>query len=252
LSYLVPFEKRQLEGPHDPGAPVLLIDDIALSGVRTGAALRSTDSRRVTIATLCAPAPLMAEVRRREPRVADFVAAVELADRTSERVDIDMETYRHRWGGDDVYWVGATDHVVFAWAEPESEASNPVGGAPSPGWKLAPPSMCLGNAARDDGDAPPVLWDRNRADLGRLAPGWVVATEHDTTFVADDARPGPTIRLDDVSHDMFWAVVETPDRDSALTRLSSRYEVDAETLAADLDTFVGELAAEGVLREAHD
>ncbi len=248
LGYLVPLEKRRFTDS-DPEAPVLIVDDIALSGLRVGAAIRAAGDRPITIATLCAPAPLIEAVRSAEPGVVDFVTAIELPDRTHDLVDIDPDAYRERWGGAGVYWVGRTDHVVFGWSEPESEATNPVTGEPSLGWKLAPPSMCLATAHRSDTDGPLILWDEATRVSPPVAPGWVVAVADDTTYVARDAEAGSTITLAGAAHEMFWAVVEESDQRAVLGRLASCFDVDEGTLATDLEEFVGELVAEGVIEE---
>ena len=175
LSYLVPLHPGQFDAPSDD-APVLIIDDVALTGQRLAGVLRAHHGRAAVVATLCAAAPLVAALPEAYPNVGRFLTARELADRTPVADEAAAEAFRRQWAGDGVVWVGRCEQVAFAWAEPESEATNPVTGEPSSGWKLTAPARCLGNRRTDD-QTPAVLPDVAATCGPRLAGGWVVAVD---------------------------------------------------------------------------
>lgn len=147
LSYVLNLRHAQLEGTRPDDAPLLLVDDIALTGNRLHRFLQVHPSREVIVATLFSHPELREAIVRDEPRVNAFVSAYDLEDYDRERSDYGTHKaqWKERWTGTR-YWTGKTDHVCFPWSEPDITVWNPKTEALEEGLRIIPPIHCLRNA----------------------------------------------------------------------------------------------------------
>ncbi len=250
LAYALGLRRAQLE-PGPPDAPVVLVDDCALSGVRFGETLGSTESRRVIFAHLYSPPELRGAIEEKEGGRVVCVGARDLEDHAPENQGTEYPAWRERWvermdyGG---YWVGQPDHVCFAWNEPDTSIWNPVTEREEAGWRLVPPELCLKNRPPSgEGHIPVQSQPEGR---GPLAPsGRVLFGELEGEVVIGDLESGESFVLDGVGAEMWRYVVEFGDGERAGDRILEDYDMDEATLRQDLDGFVEDLLRRGVLEQ---
>lgn len=174
-----------------PAAPLVLVDDCALSGLRLRQTLEALAAepggaeRTVVVAHLLSAPALRRAVVEGEPRVRACLAGADLAD-LSETLYPDPEArrvWRRRWAErlatDRRYWLGMPRMVSFPWGEPDRPFWNDATERVEDGWRFVPPHRCLKNRTAlarelpptpvagpfwqlaDEvawGDFPPVLW----------------------------------------------------------------------------------------------
>ena len=81
LSYVLDLPATCFNSDADPGRPLVIVDDCALSGARFGRELKSAGSRAVVFAHLYSHPELRSAILRAEPGVEFCVAARNLEDR---------------------------------------------------------------------------------------------------------------------------------------------------------------------------
>ena len=140
LAALLDLPPARLAGEGEPGAPLVAVDDCALSGARFGAFLAGCAAERVIFAHLASHPELRAAIAAREPRVLACLAAFDLADHGPGQAG--YAAARARWAerlGAGRYWVGDPDLVCFPWNEPDRLVWVPATERIESGWKLLPP-----------------------------------------------------------------------------------------------------------------
>lgn len=249
LAYVLGLRRSQLEPPHPADAPLVVVDDCALSGVRFGQFLERFDNPRVIFAHLYSPPELREAIEAREPRDVTCLGARDLPDRAPENLGDEYPSWRERWvkrmdrRG---YWVGQTDQVCFAWNEPDIGIWNPVTEREESGWRFVPPELCLKNRV-----APGTRPIRVQAQLkgkGPLRPSaHVLFGELEEQVVVGDLKTGEGFALSGVGADMWRAIVEYGGSKEVVAALLEDYDVDEATLRADLHGFIEELLSRGLL-----
>lgn len=249
LSYILGLRQSQLEIPHPPDAPLVIVDDCALSGVRFGRFIQGLESQRVTFAHLYSPSGLRHAIESDGRREVTCVSARELQDHAPGVQGEDYPAWRERWMSrmdSRGYWVCQPDHLCFAWNEPDTSLWNPVIEREEEGWRLVPPELCLKN--RPTPGAEPLRVQVQPEGMGPLKPASrVLFGELEGQIVLGDLSTDESFVLEGVGADMWRAVVEHGNLDGAADALLREYEVDGSTLRADLRGFVEDLLAQGVL-----
>jgi hypothetical protein len=248
LAYILRLGREQLEPPHPPEKPLVIVDDCAFSGVRFGEFMERCESRRVVFAHLYSPPELRDAIEAREPRV-DCLGVRDLRDRAVENLGDEYPAWRERWmermdrRG---YWVGQPDHVCFAWNEPDIDIWNPVTEREESGWRFVPPELCLKN--RSAPGAEPIQVQVQPEGRGPLMPSdHVLFGELEGQVVVGDLKAQESFVLSDVGADMWRAVVEHGDLEGAADALLKHYDVEEATLRADLRSFADDLHSRGLL-----
>lgn len=250
LSYYLDLSPDQLWREPGSAEPLVVVDDCALTGSRLRRALDRFGSARLVFATLYSPAPLRAEIERREARVDRCVSAHDLEDRSAETRSTGDEprAWRDRWRsrlGAGRYWIGNPEPVCFAWSEPSHLFWNPDTGEVEDGWRLAPPHRCLKNRARLG--LPPAP---GRGPRAWQAPEGLVWGEFDGVLWLCRSGDGEVVSLQGVGADMWKALAGYGNLEASVRFLGDRYEVAEETLRSDLDGFLELLRAEGLLERS--
>src|SRR5687767_4011010 len=80
----------------------------------------------------------------------------------------------------------------------------------------------------------------------KLAP-WVTHERLDDEVIAINLETGAYFALDDVAADCWTLIVGATPDDEAISLLCGRYEVEPDTVRADLTRFTAELEAEGLV-----
>lgn len=232
----------------DDGARLVLVDDIAISGLRLSQTLTGLPERRTTIATLHAHPDLRATFTAMHPRVDAFVSANDLHDHAPAALADGYAGWLERWRGraePGTAWIGQPDHVVYPWNEPDLGVWNDVAGREEPGWSVVPPERCLKRRARAS-----VPVQVMPAAAGPLRPHPdVVTAEAEGGVVVGHLGSGASFFLDDSAADIWRALVVTGDRASAAAAVGRLYDAEPTDLLADVDSFTADLLGAGLLVE---
>jgi hypothetical protein len=249
LSYILGLRRSQLEQPYPSDAPLVVVDDCALSGVRFGQFLGRFENPRVVFAHLYSAPELREAIEGREAGRVACLAARNLRDRAPENLGEEYPAWRERWVdrmGRRGYWVGQPEQVCFAWNEPDIGFWNQVTEKEEGGWCFVPPGLCLKN--RPAPDANPVPVQAQPRGEGPLRPSSnVLFGEFEGRVAVGDLATGESFVLEDAAADMWRAVVGHGDSAAATGALLESYEVDGATLEADLRGFVDDLLSRGLL-----
>lgn len=233
----------------DPDRPVVVIDDAALTGNRFGRWLAATGKRRVVFAPLCAPAELTRAVEEAEDRVIACLTAVELKDVRATTTGGDDDLWRATWRArldDQRYWVGRPEHLVFAWKEPDRSLWNPVTDRLEPGWRTAPPEICLSNRLLVRSS--PNRIQRQPYAPGPLAPGdELIVGEDGGEIVVGDPEQGSAIGLVGTAATMWRSIVDCGTIEGAVQDLTATFDVDPTRLSEDVRGFADMLMKRGLL-----
>ncbi len=249
LAYILGLRRSQLEPPHDAGAPLVVVDDCALSGVRFGEFMSHIESHHVVFAHLYSPPELREAIEVRESGHVTCLSARDLRDYAQESLGKQHQAWRRRWldrTDRQGYWVGQSEHVCFAWNEPDFGFWNPVTEREETGWRFVPPNLCLKN--RPAADARPVPVQFQPQSKGPLGPSSsVLFGEFEGQVAIGNLKTGESFVLEGVGGDMWRVLVEYGNLEEAANALLEVYEVDAATLRADLRAFVEDLLSQGLL-----
>ncbi len=252
LAYLLDVPRDRIEPAYPSDAddpPLVLVDDIAISGVRLSEAIAKRPERRLVIATLHAHPDLREVFRAAHPRVEVFVSAHDLRDHAPGALGVEYEAWRLRWrerATPGTLWIGQGDHVVYPWNEPDLGVWNPVTEREEPGWRVVPPERCLKRRS-----TPSIPVQHMPPPRGRLrSHPDVVAGELDGQVVIGHLGTGQSFALDGVAADIWRALDGADDERAATLHLARTYDVDEASLERDVGAFVAELLGAGVLVEA--
>jgi hypothetical protein len=252
LAYLLELPSERLTTTSSPipddDAPLVLVDDIAISGLRLSQTLAGMPERPTTIATLHAHPDLRASFVAMHPRVEAFVSAHDLHDHAPAGLGDGYAGWLERWRGraaPGTAWIGQPDHVVYPWNEPDLGVWNEVAGREEPGWSVVPPERCLKRRGR--GAVPvQVVPDAD----GRIGPHPdVITAEAEGGVVVGHLGSGTSFFLDGSGADIWRALVGTGERGAATDRVARVYRVEAAELRADVEAFTSELVGAGLLVE---
>lgn len=249
LAYLLDLQASQLEPPHPPDAPLVVVDDCALSGVRFHQFLERTESSEVLFAHLYSPRRLRDAIERRESHRVTCVSANDLHDYAPEDMGEGYFDWRERWRkrmGHRGYWVGQLDRICFAWNEPDSSFWNPVSEKDEAGWRFVPPEFCLKNrSALDAGSIPVQVQPRGKEPLKPSTR--VLFGEFEGNVALGNLETEESYLLDGVGADMWRAIVTHGNLEEVANELAKSYQVENSTLAVDLHRFVQDLLSQGLL-----
>ena len=249
LSYTLNLKPSQLV--LDPYAPLVVVDDCSITGLRFGEYVESIQNQRVIFAPLYAPRELLQAITAREPRVEACVSAQAMEDYAPmyfrERYQA-WHTRLHERRGKRRYWTGMPEHICFAWNEPDNGYWNPVTSEEELGWRLVPNEFCLKNRVTN---RQPTATIQHQPDAqGDLQPtDNVLFGALDDQIVVANIETGVNLCLSDVAADMWRAIIAAPNMEIALQELLNLYDTDAATLRADLTDFVTAMQEQGILAQ---
>lgn len=240
----------------DPRAPLVLVDDCALSGLRLRQELEGVRRQGwegpVVVAHLYSPPALRRAVLDAESRVVACVAAHDLEDRSAELFPDEgkRRDWRRRWenrlADEGRYWIGWPRPVSFAWSEPDRAFWNPETGRVEKGWHLEAPHRCLDARARLAEGLPAVAAQGGDGGHWVLPRGVAWAWFEEELYFCR-LGDGEVFSLEG-SAALVWRVMVTGgDRSAALAALLVTYEVEEEVARRDLDGLLEELEEAGLL-----
>ena len=252
LAYLLDLHHAQLEprGPDGPSGPLVVVDDIAISGRRSAAFLGDRHEDALVLATLYSHPELRWKLARREPRLQAFVSARDLRDH--HRSHTERQAFIASWlarakDADDP-WIGRSDHVCFPWNEPDVKLWNPAIARVERGWPMIPAEMCLKHQSRTRS---PALTVQVQPEMpGRYRPPEdVVYGSFDGAVVIAALATARVTTLEGRAAAM-WQVLAGP-RDALVPSSDSRGDLPTGFGEAELTAFITERLDEGLLRDTH-
>ena len=248
LAYRLGLRPTQLDPPFAPDRPLVVIDDIALTGSRFRLWLGTRHQPPLIFGHLLSHPDLRLAIESHEPRVVACLAARDLVDRAPDRLGKDYPAWRRQRlqaPGPGCYWVGQTDPIAFPWSEPERGFWNPQNHQFERVWRLIPGRYCLRNR-RDQGDSGIPIQRQGAAEgVLQLATG-VLAGDLGEMVLLSPAEGG-CLALRGSAAD-FWRTLRTSrDLDQALVALSQGYAAEPEVLRQDLAGFIENLEARGLV-----
>lgn len=243
LSYFLDLRHDQLPPAARDDRPLVIVDDIALTGLRLNEQLDRTRTTGIVVAHLASHPAFRATVER-DHRVDRCVAAVDLeslADRLGTKEAERLRTmWEQRLDGKRM-WLGAPTSVGFAWSEPDRIVWSEEPNTGVDGWRLISPEHCIENRRLF---GPPSM-DRSAREF-RFPDGVAVrrSTGHTEICILDTET---VIRLGTSAADMWGALGTLGDVTAASQYLATQYDVATDVLARDLGSFAKTLVASGLL-----
>ncbi len=252
LAYALDLRREQLAPAGGGAAPLVLVDDCALSGLRLRQEMAHLPAERdVVVAHLYSHPELRRAVEEGEPRVSACVAAHDLADRSRQLHPDEAEhaAWQRRWLGrlgDDRYWLGLPELVAFAWSEPDRPFWNEARERFEHGWRFVPPHRCLKNrgrlAAGLAGFAPAAAGEPR----WRL-PEDVLWGEFDGVLWLCRGGTEEVFSLAGTAALAWKALAAGGGAATAAAVLAGRFSVDEDAARADVEHLAAELVAAGLL-----
>ena len=251
LSYLLSLQHEQLEPPHPPEVPLVVVDDCAISGQYFVEFLSKCPSRKVIFANLYSHPDLRAAIEERESRVLACLSAQDLVDHAPGLYGNEYTAWRERWSARSnnyCYWIGQPDYICFAWNEPDTAIWNPVTEKVERGWHIVPPELCLKNRP---------VFGNNRLDVqmqpegkGPLKPSAnTLYADFGGQIVAANIETGACFGFSATAADMWKAIVEHGNPEEAEKALLRDYHIDRAALHSDLNDFIKNLSVQGFLEQ---
>lgn len=251
LSYVLDLKHEQMEPPFSTDRPLVIVDDCALTGLRFGRFLERYRDRPVVFAPLYSHPDLRVEIEEREPQVLACLSAHDLHDHAPEVLGGEYAEWRERWldrSDDACYWIGQPDHICFPWNEPDIAIWNDVVEQEQQGWRVVPPARCLKN--RPAPDAAHRRLQVQPPGKGPLRPSKdILYGSLDEEVIVASVETKQAYSLTGVAAEMWQAVVEHGSRKRMQRAMLEQYDVAESTLRADVDRFINDLAARGLIEE---
>lgn len=251
LAYVLGLDQAQMASPHPADAPLVVVDDCALTGVRFGAFLEQCSDRDVVFVHLYSHPDLRAAIQAQEPRVIACLSAHDLRDHAPERLGDQYAQWRENWlhrSGNRCYWVGQPDYICFAWNEPDITFWNPVTAQEESAWRFVPPELCLKN--RPARGTEPISVQAQPEGKGPLKPAaHVLFGDLGDQIVIGNVKTGQSYVIQAVAAAMWRAIIAHGNLEDAAQALWQEYDVHAATLHADLRMFTTELRAQDLLAQ---
>jgi hypothetical protein len=237
LAYLLDLPADRLLAQDD--APVMLVDDCALSGLRFVTQQQRFTGRPMVFAHLLSTPALRAALLTSYPELLAVIAARDLQDMTAHLwPDPDArEAWAERWAArrGERPWNGITEHVTFAWSEPDAPVWNPVTGQAETLWRTAAPDRCLRN------------WSGlHMAPVGHGVRAWrspdhVVYAVEDERVLLVDRRTEMVYALEGTAALLWRALAAYGDPDVIVAQLAGRYPAPPLQLRRDLADLIADL-----------
>lgn len=255
LAYVLDLPRERLLAHDDAGAgihaaPLVVVDDVAVSGVRLAQFIDRRHDPNLIVATLHAHPALRSAFTIEHPRVEAFVSAHDLRDLAPELQGTAYADWVARWRAraePSTVWVGQPERVAYPWSEPDVGVWNPVLQREEAGWNIMPPERCIKNQIQ-----PGIEVQDGVGPLKPLrTPSTVVVGEVDGRVVFGRLGTGTVFELGGVGADVWRAWSATGDVEAAADLLADTYAVDRERLVADISALVEDLGRAGLLVEEH-
>lgn len=237
-----------------PVGPLILVDDVALSGVRLREALGLfPQEERIVIATLASHPDLRAAVLEASPQVEAFVSSIDLEDHAPRLLGAASDSWRSQWSErvPDRYHTALLDLIILPWSEPPLRLWNELEGRLEEGWRIAPPELCF--RTRHCPPAIPLQVVDRMAGVHRLMPKVIPVELDDRTLILvvgedNGASKPPSFALRGTAREI-WQLWLEAGREAAVEGMQRRYpDVDPDRIRGDVEVLLAQLSEAGIVR----
>ncbi len=247
LAYLLDLGRDRV-GMGQDEAPLVVVDDCALTGLRFHHFMDRCEGRQVIFAHLYSHPDLREKIESHEPAVVAAIAARDLNDLAPHHYGEEYGDWLSRWkkrSDAGAYWIGLPEHMCFAWNEPDVTIWNHVSQREEAVWRVVPPELCLKNRPLASEAAGCQMQPRG---AGGIRPGPdVVYGVLGEEVVAADCATGSAFSFTGIAREMWDALLRTGDPQRVVDELAPRYEVAPSVLRRDVDSFLHEAVRLGLL-----
>lgn len=244
LGYELGLAPEQFGPPVGPDTPLVVVDDCFLTGSRVARFLDEQPHSSAVLAALYAPPALCDALERERTDVRACVHARSLTDHAPALYGDNHAAWAERWAQRATgrrYWHGVTDHLCFAWSEPDGGVWTPATQRTDRAWTTVPAAHCLKTRTRLSGTAP-IHVQPDSARPFAPAPAVVAADLGPQTIIAH-IEHGTVLPLDDTAA-AFWRALRAEGSVAAAHRtLLDTYDVAPAVLRADLQAVADALLA---------
>lgn len=236
-----------------PNAPLVVVDDCALTGARFRRLLAEYEQPALIYATLYSHPHLRQAIETAEARVT-CLSAQDLHDHGGEYGHDDYGLWRTQWATwsantHEFYWVGLVDHICFPWNEPDISIWNPVTEQEEDGWYLLPPDLCLKNQMRTRMPLPIQIQPEGAGWLKPVVT--ILFGELEDLVVISNQESNQCLCLDGVAAAMWRAILASRHEEEAVQRLVAEYDVAEALLRNDLEQFINHLVDQKILEPSN-
>jgi len=245
LSYVLGLERWQLEPPPTRDAPVVVIDDCALSGKRFFEFLRKDQSDTVIFAPLYSSPHLRSAIETREDRVRACISARDL-ENCIHSSDEEQRAFEEVFKSDAStphYWKGLTEYLCFSWNEPDFVFFNTVTNKMEWKWTLFPQEICL----KSGPVRIPVSVRQNIRTEFTIAKD-VISIHEDTCVTIENLVTHYRYQVKGIAAEMWNALMECGTQEALLEKFYNEYDIDRVTLKRDVTDFIQDLLSQGILK----
>jgi len=245
LSYLLRLERWQLDPPPDSHAPLVVVDDCALTGKRFAQILQKNQSDTIIFAPLYSSPELRSAIEAREHRVISCISARDLKS-CSYSTKEDQHAFQEIFGSyinNSNYWIGFTEYICFAWNEPDFFFSNPVTEKVEGNWTIFPHEMCLKNGPVRI----PVIVQKDITMEFYVADD-VVTIHRDDCVMIDNLVTHDRFLVKGIAAEMWNDLMEYGTQEAILTKFLNEYDIDQISLKRDISNFIQNLLSRGILK----
>ena len=248
LSYVLDLPRSRLSGLGSPDAPLVIVDDCAISGRRFGQFLRKRKAREVIFVPLYSHPDFRAALEAREPQVSACISARDLHDCAPEELGDEYAEWHEMGMKSETgsYWMGQPEYMCFAWNEPDTKIWYPGAEKIEAGWRVAPPHLCLKN--RFPPGVPPPRFQIQPEAKGPLRPSaHAIAGELNGQTIVAHTRTNTAVGLSEVAGDLWRSILQHGNIEAVVEDLLGRYEIDAATVRRELDALIEDLRARDLI-----
>jgi hypothetical protein len=247
LSYMLGLCAEQLNAS-ESGAPVVVVDDCALSGSRFYRVLQQYPQQELVFATLYSHLDLRRAIASRETNVIQCLSGQDLYDHGPETMGANYTTWQtqnqarlagHR------YWLGLPDYICFPWNEPDHLLWNPSAATLEQSWHILPPKVCLKNRPSSGTTTLSI-------QVQPTVQKWLQPTEH-TAFgelngqvLIGHLPTGETFGLSGKAAEFWRVILQVEGLEGAIAQLSQQYPGD--NLRSELTHLIEQLVQQQILQ----
>jgi len=245
LSYILGLERWQLEPPPNPDAPIVVVDDCALTGKRFAEFLQKNKSDTIIFAPFYSSPKLRSAIEAREDRVRACISAHDLESCLYSN-EKDQRAFQEIFESPDKsdYWNGLTEYLCFAWNEPGFVFLNPVTQKVEGNWTIFPHEMCLKNGPVR---IPVSVHPDIRTEF--CVAGDIVTIYDEDTVTIDNLVTHDRYLLKGIAAEMWNALREYGTQEALHAKFLNEYDIDPITLERDISDFIKNLFSRGILKD---
>jgi len=245
LSYILGLEQWQLEPPPARDAPVVVVDDCALTGKRFAQFLEKNRSDSIIFAPLYSSPELRSAIEAREHRVRACISAHDL-ESCLYAAEEDQRAFQKIFGEDlspSDYWNGLTEYLCFAWNEPSFVFFNPVTKNVEGNWTIFPHEVCLKN-----GPVRIPVSVKQDTMMEFCVAGDVVTIHSDNSVMIENLVTHDRFIAKGIAAEMWNALMEYGTQEALLSKFLHEYAIDRITLKKDISDFIKNLISREILK----